>query len=427
MGVEEKVRVLFADQLNLARGKYIPRSYAERGQVNFCLGAYAVTYCRQLLNAPGAKMMQGLPDMEAVFDMKDARDSWDYGTKVVIADLQEDGKPLALDGRALLKRTLKEWDALGYTVKVGLETEAYIYQRDADGTWVPYDTPGAYVYGTGPATDPAGLIDEIWENAAKCGFNVESLNSEYDSPQFELTLKYDDALKAVDDMFLFRLMAREVVAKRGYMLNFMPKPIAGSGGSGLHVNFSLWKDGKNMLNDENAERGLSDLGHQAIAGMLHHHEGMAALMAPTVNSYKRLIPENLAGYWANWGYDHRGVTVRVSQERGDAMRLEHRMGDCASSPYIAVATVLQTALLGVQNGYPVPPAETGDCFENVNTDRHTPANLGDALKALKADKALVEKIGETMVANFVHVKEAELEVAKGQPDEWDFEYYSPFI
>src|SRR5690606_31814753 len=136
-----------------------------------------------------------------------------------------------LCGRSALKRAIAAWRAKGLDPMVGIEMEAYVFQRGSDGGWVPYDTPGAFVYGTGPFSDPAGLIDEIWAMAAECDLPIESINAEYDAPQFELTLHYADALKAADDAFLFRQMAREVLYRRGYLLSFLPKPFADKSGS----------------------------------------------------------------------------------------------------------------------------------------------------------------------------------------------------
>jgi glutamine synthetase len=422
-----RVRILFADQLNLARGKYVPAHEARKGSARLCVGTYAVTYSRQLVPAPGGHLLTGLPDMEAVFDASSLRPCWDGRSQVALADLHFDGEPFALCGRSALKRAIAAWQALGYTPMVGIETEAYVFQKGEAGQWVPYDTPGAFVYGTGPFQDPAGVIDDIWEMADRCGLPVESINSEFDAPQFELTLRYADALKAADDIFLFRQMAREVAYKRGFLLSFMPKPIAGISGSGLHVNFSLKdKQGQNVFS--HAKGGaLPALMQQCIAGMLQHHEGLAGLLAPTVNSYQRLRPASLSGYWANWGRDHRSVTVRVSGETGEGARLEHRMGDCAASPYVAIAAVLQTALLGVQNKYALPPEETLDALENVSTDRHTPTDLPSALDALEADKVLTSTLGQTLVDNFVAIKRAEIEELKDKDAAGIFDYYAPYI
>lgn len=423
-----RVRVLFADQLNLARGKYVPASFAARGAARLCLGAYAVTYMKDLIPAPGAGVQEGLPDIEAVFDPDALRPGWEPNTQVALADVEVDGKPSALCGRGALRRAIAEWRELGLDPMVGIEGEAYIFQRDEAGNWVPYDTPGAFVYGTGPFIDPAGLIDEIWETAYKCGMPIESINAEYDAPQFELTLQYTDALKACDDFFLFRTMAREILYRRGYLLSFMPKPIPDLSGTGLHVNLSFAdKNGNNVMHGGTRRDKLSKLVSGCIAGLVEHHEAMGALIAPTVNSYERLKPASLCGYWANWGYDHRGVAVRVSAEEGSAARIEHRVADCAASPYVIVATVLQAARLGYRKAYELPPAETGDGLENVDTDRHIPDSLADALDVLEKDDMLIDAIGRLLVENFIAIKRAEIEEVKGKSRQEIFDYYAPFL
>ena len=424
----ERIRVLFCDHLNLARGKYLPRSVAESGSARHCVGVYALDYTRALMDAPGCGMSEGFPDMEAVFDLAQVRPGWEPGTGVVVADLEREGRPFELCARGALKRAIERWREKGLSPSIGIELEAYVFQRDASGGWTPYHTPGAYVYGTGPAVDPEGLIDAVWAEAQACGFPVEAINSEYDWPQFELTLRYRDALGAIDDAFLFRLMAREVVAKRGYLLTFMPKPISGRSGSGLHVNLSLADgSGGNAFADPAQEDGLSALARQCIAGLLHHHRSMSALLAPTVNSYRRLRPASLAGYWANWGYDHRGVTVRVPGERGPATRLEHRLGDGAANPYVAAATALHAARLGVEHGYALPAAETGDGLETVDTDVRVPENLGAALDVLEGDGALASALGERLVANFIGIKRKEWDDFLGHTTDWERSRYLDFV
>ena len=293
---------------------------------------------------------------------------------------------------------------------------------------MPYDTPGAYVYGTGTAVDPAGLVDDIWSQAQACGFPLEAINSEFDWPQFEFTLRYRDALGAIDDIFLFRLMAREVAAKRGYLLSFMPKPLSDRGGSGVHLNLSFTdRDGNNAFADPAQDDGISELARHCIAGLMHHHRSMAGLIAPTVNSYRRLRPASLAGYWANWGYDHRGVAVRVPGERGPATRIEHRVADGAANPYVAAAAMLQAARLGVENGYPLAPAETGDGLESVDTDVAVPENLGAALDALEQDDALVSAIGALLVANHIGIKRKEWDDYLGSTTDWEMSRYLNFL
>jgi len=428
MSDDERIRVLFCDHLNLARGKYVPRAMAEAGSIRQCVGVYAVDYERALIPAPGSGVPEGLPDMEAVFDLDRVRPGWEPGTGVVVADLEKEGQPLPLCARGALARAIAAWQRKDLAPALGIELEAFVFERDSSGAWVPYDTPGAYVYGTGTAVDPAGLVDDIWSQATACGFPLEAINSEFDWPQFEFTLRYRDALGAIDDIFLFRLMARETMAKRGYLLTFMPKPLSDRGGSGLHLNLSFADQrGKNALADLAQDDGLSALARQCIAGLMHHHRSMAGLVAPTVNSYRRLRPASLAGYWANWGYDHRGVAVRVPGERGSATRIEHRLADGAANPYVAAATMLQAARLGVEKNYPLPPAETGDGLESVNTDVTVPETLGAALDALEEDEALVSAIGEGLIANFIGIKRKEWDDYLGSTTDWELSRYLNFV
>ncbi|WP_144094783.1 glutamine synthetase family protein [Croceicoccus sediminis] len=423
-----RCRILFADQLNLARGKYVPMSEAQKGHARFCVGAYAVTYDKQLVAAPGGGLLDGLPDMELRFDASDMRKSWEPGTAIALGRVYAEDKPFALCGRSALIRAIEAWRERGLDPMVGVELEAYIFEPDGEGGWRPYQSPGAFVYGTGPFSDPAGLIDEIWAAAEACDIPVESINAEFDAPQWELTLRFADALKAADDAFLFRQMARELLFKRGYLLSFLPKPFADKSGSGMHFNLSFRdKDGTNVLAADVASGNYSETMKGTIAGLLHHHAALAAIMAPLTNSYDRLQPASLSGYWANWGIDHRSVTVRISAEQGPAARIEHRMADCAASPYFAMAAMLQAALLGVENGYALPEPETADGLENVNTDIHTPHDLGSALDALEADTALTEALGTDLVANYVSIKRQEVLTLNDMSDEQRIAYYLHYI
>ncbi len=433
----KRIRTLFPDHLSLARGKYIPTHLAEEG-ARFCITLFALTYDRTMTLAPGARLLQGLPDCDMTFDLADIRPSWQDGIGMVIGDLSFHGEPLPISPRHVLKKAIADWDELGYSVKVGIELEAFVLQPDGNGGWTEWDTPGAYVYGTGPDVDPIGLIDQIWDAADSCGLPIESINSEYDTPQFELTLRYDDALKAVDDIFLFKLMAREIAHKNGLRLTFTGKPFGDRGGSGLHVNMSLFdKDGNNAMVDTSTEDGVSALMKQCIAGQIAKLDSMALFCASTINAYKRLQPAQLAGYWANWGYDHRGVTIRIPHSRGKATRMENRMSDGAASPYLATAAVLQAARLGVINNIELPAAEEQDCLESQSTDRHVPDTLNDACDALEADAEFMDAIGRESAEQLISIKRFEWEkyteaVADWEKigkeiTQWELDFYTPFI
>lgn len=420
----ERCRILFADQLNLARGKYVPMSEAAKGHARMCVGTFAVTYDRTLVAAPAGGLLDGLPDMEVVFDPADLRPGWEPNTRIALGALTYQDRPFDLCGRGALARAIAGWRGYGLDPMVGIEMEAYIYQRGPDGGWVPYETPGAFVYGTGPFTDPAGLIDDIWATAAACGLPIESINAEYDAPQFELTLRYADAMKAADDAFLFRQMAREILYRRGYLVSFLPKPFADKSGSGLHFNLSFNDAaGRNIFADGIA----SPVMQGAIAGLLHHHEALAGILAPLTNSYARLQPASLSGYWANWGVDHRSVTVRVSAETGAAARIEHRMADGAASPYFALAALLQAARLGYEVGLPLPEAQTGDGLETANTARHAPTDLAGALDALAADTVLIEAVGPLLIDNYLSIKREEVRILADKTGDDQIAWYLHYI
>jgi len=419
-----RTRTLFCDLLNLPRGKYVPPKVAKGGSIGFARSVFAVSFDRELLTVPGSGYYDGLPDMELVLD-QDRRKSWQVGTDIMLGSLKTDGEPFGLCARSQLFRTIEEWKALGLSPMVGLETEAFLFQRDEDGIWRPYDTPGAHVYGTGPANDPRGVMDEIWETAYEMDLPIESMNAEYDNGQFELTLSFDEPMKACDDAFLLRTMSREIALKRGLLLTYLPKPIPDRGGSGLHVNFSFNdKSGSNVI----APNGnLSDIAKHAMAGLIKHHEGLAGLLASTVNSYDRLNPGSMAGYWANWAEDHRMVTTRCSTKSAKSARLEHRMADCATNPYLAVVAVLQAAKLGLEGKYPLQPAEDLDGIENVRERRHVPSALDKSMSALDADEPLRKAVGELLCDAMIFMKKDEFKRLQGKSVDEVRDYYLPFI
>lgn len=429
----DRIRVLWPDHLGLARGKYLPVHLAEQG-TGHCITTFALGYDRSLIPAPGAYLLEGLPDVVASFDPDEVRPSWeDDATGVVVGHLDFRGKPYTVSARYALQQAIGAWADLGYSPKVGIEFEAYVLQPNGEGGWERWDTPRSFVYGTGRSADPTGLIDDITRTAWRCGFPLESINAEYDESQFELTLQYDDALKAADEAFLFRVLAREVALSHGLDLTFLGKPFVGVAGSGVHVNFSLVDaDGQNAFNDTSADDGLSALAKGCLAGLVAHHQGLTALCAPTVNAYRRLQPAELNGYWANWGHDHRCAANRMPEARGAATRIENRVSDGAVNIHLGVATILQAARLGVVNDLECPDPLTTDGFEEVNTDVGAAPSLAAALVHLMADPLLMAAVGDDLCQNFIANKQAEWEryiaavgedVPGGEVTQWELDEY----
>ncbi len=432
-----RIRPIFADQLGIPRSKYLPTSTMGPGS------AHATGHCVTLISqhydfsmtpeTPSAQFETGMPDMESRFDLADVRPGWDDGVGVVTTDLWYHDALVEWIPRTILRRAVERWQSIGLEPYVGIEFEAYLMQPDAGapGGFSPISAPGGFTYGVGAMLDPTGVIDDVMDTADRCGIPLESINSEYDTPQWELTLRYTDARRAADDAFLLRTMAQEVARKRGYHLTFIGKPISTKSGSGLHVNVSARTTTKgksrNAFADAKAADGLSATALQAVAGLVARHESMSAVCAPTVNAYKRLKPGQLSGYWANWGLDHRSVTVRVPHARGDATRIEHRLADGAANPYLAIAATLNAAWLGIASKMPTPPMETGDSLgESGSTTRHVPATLGDALDAFAADAEFAETMGSEFAANFLAVKRDEYRRYLDHVTDWELNTYLPF-
>jgi glutamine synthetase len=198
----------------------------------------------------------------------------------------------------------------------------------------------------------------------------------------------------------------------------------------MHINFSFADSaGGNALSsgEKGGPEHMNALAKGCLAGLMQHHKGLAGLIAPTANSYQRLQPGSLSGFWKNWGGDHRNVTTRISSEGGPKARLEHRMADASANPYTAVAAVLQAARLGVENGYELPVMETGDGFDNTDARESTATTLKGAIADLKADTALTEAVGALLCENHVYMKEKEVKKTKDLEGDALRDFYVYFV
>lgn len=422
-----RLRVLICDQINIARGKYLAFDTVAQN-LHFCKGIYALGYDGNMQDIPNGGLSDGFPDIEARYEQNDIKNCWEDNTAVVVADLVDKEGPHALCARSCLKRAVAAWEKIGLTPKIGIELEAYLFEKDEHNKWVPYQAPASVVYGTGNLSDPAGINNAIWEKAKACGFNLKAIHAEYDQAQFEFVLEANTAIKAIDEAFLFRLMTIEVCHELGYKISYMPKPISERGGSGFHINFSVEdKKQNNGFYNIEEEHSLSVVAQHAIAGLLQHHQALAAICAPTVNSYKRLRPASLSGYWANWGIDHRGVAIRVINHNELDTRLEYRLPDGSANPYLATAAMLFMALDGVNNSTALPNIETSDGINKVNTNTACGENLGEALIHLQNNEVLKQALGETLIEHFIALKENEYQRYLAATTDWETNEYFDYL
>lgn len=419
--MSDQIDIIFPDLLGLAHGKTVPGSRREH-PTHYAITVMVQGLDLEFLETANYSTSAGFPDMEARLDASSVRPWRDR--QIGLAHLHfADGRDLPLDSRRALTSVVDKWRARGYSPVTGFEMEFFLLERRSPLTKLP--VPDHRVYGIGPGADPTGTLEEIVELAHACELHPEGANSEFTPSQVEASLHYQESVKAADAAFLFRILAREIARERGIDITFMARPFDDAVGNGLHVNTSLNDDtGKNAFVDESDPDGISQLMKHFIAGLIDHHEALAAFAGPTVNSYKRLTPGMLSGYWANWGWDNRISTVRVPGQRGAGTRVEHRMADGTANPHLLTAAILAAGLSGVERELPLPNPQLGDADAAPNTDRHTPHSLEDALDALEADEALKAYFHPDLIEVYVELKRKEIGRWNTTVTDWEQTEYS---
>lgn len=435
-GGNRRVRVMWSDLNGLCHGRYVPR-HRVHAHGHHAVTTLTMSIDRDILPMPGYGADVGFPDLTVVPCLETRRPSWEPDTDVVLADLRFGGGPLALSPRGALARAVEAWRSLGFEPQLGFEMEFYVMRPDdaVAGGYGAVDHASHRVYGVGMGGDATPMTMALFDAAERCELDLEGMSTEFHPGQLELNMAYGPALDAADRAVLCKEMTREVAASHGWWITYIGRPFADMVGSGLHVNFSLTPvaGGANAFDDPTAEHGLSTLARQCLGGLIAHHEGTVALSAPLVNSYKRLQPGLLAGYWANWGLDNRISTYRVPGERGAATRIENRLPCGSASPYLAAAAMLNAALLGVVDGRDCGTPQVGDGDSEPNTDRHTAHDLGSALVDLEADTVLCEAMGVDLVRAFCTLRRDELTKFEAENifdaesvSDWELIRYLPF-
>ena len=419
--MQRRVRTLWTDLNGLTHGRYIPSSRFDHA-THHAVTTLAMSPEGEILPLTGYAADVGFPDLDAVPLATTRRPGWEPDTDVAICELLgPDGQPLPLCPRGALARAVEGWRAIGFEPHLGFELELYVLARDDTGMWRPAGGEGHRVYGVGLGGDPTGLALEFFDAVEAMDIDLEGVLTEFSPGQMEINLGYGPAVAAADAAQLVKEMTREVAARRGYRATYLGRPDATSVGSGLHVNVSLVpvSGGANALHDATRPDGLSSLARQALGGLIQHHEAVAGLTAPLINSYKRLMPGLIAGYWANWGLDNRISTYRVPAERGAATRIENRTPCATASPYMAAAATLNAALLGVVDGVDCGEPQLGDGDTAPNTDRHSPHTLAEALDAVAADTLLAEAMGPDLVAAYLALRRHEVARWEASGETWD--------
>jgi len=373
-----------------------------------------------------------LPDL-STFSVVPWEREQDTTARVICWVHNPSGERFAGDPRAVLAKVMEEAAELGFSYNTGPELEFFLFKPDGNGriAALPHDRGGYFDL----STDLASQVRKAMVNAlSEMGINVETSHHEVAAGQHEIDFQYDNALKTADNAVSFKYTLKAIAQQNGLHATFMPKPIFGINGSGMHVHQSLASidTGENLFYDPNDEYGLSEVAKHFIAGQLHHARGMSAVLAPLVNSYKRLVPGYEAPVYISWARVNRSALIRVpriSVGQPQATRLELRCPDPACNPYLAFAVMLKAGLDGIKRRLPLaPPVEENLYrFDEAELKRRSiamlPATLRDALDELSKDSVIQEALGEHVYEWFMEAKTQEWDEYRMFVSQWELDRY----
>ena len=340
-----------------------------------------------------------------------------------------DGKPYEADPRYILKRAIGHAAELGYSFQVGPECEFFLFHSDENGL------PTTLTH------EQAGYLDlsplDLGENARRdmvltledMGFVIEASHHEKAPAQHEIDFQYDEALATADNIMTFKMSVKSIAKRHGLHATFMPKPKYNENGSGMHINMSLFHDGKNIFADEKDKMGLSKEAYYFIGGLMKHMKGITALTNPLVNSYKRLVPGYEAPVYIAWSTTNRSPLIQISAGKGAATKVELRSPDSAANPYLALAVCLEAGLDGIRNKIMPPKSENCNLFEISLEECHKkgievlPGTLYEAVQEMEKDPLIKKVLGEDMFTKYVDAKHAEWDESKRQITQWELDQY----
>ena len=340
------------------------------------------------------------------------------------------GEPFAGDPRNNLKRILKKMEDMGFTsFNLGPEPEFFLFKLDAKGEpTLEVNDHGGY-FDLAPTDLGENCRRDIVLELEEMGFEIEASHHEVAPGQHEIDFKYANAITACDNIQTFKLVVKTIARKHGLHATFMPKPLFGEAGSGMHFNVSLFNGKENAFYDESTELGLSETAMQFMAGVLTHVQGFTAVTNPTVNSYKRLVPGYEAPCYVAWSAQNRSPLIRIPSARGLSTRVEVRSVDPSANPYLAMAVILEAGLEGIRQQLTPPAAINRNIYvmseeeRKANGIENLPPALDDALALLAKDKVAQEALGGHIYANFKEAKEIEFDMYRTTVHQWERDQY----
>lgn len=347
-----------------------------------------------------------------------------------ICDVYRPNKtPFEGDPRYILKKVLQEAKEMGYTFQVGPECEFFLFHTDDNGLPTTITHEKAGYFDLAPLDLGENARRDIVLNLEDMGFIIEASHHEVAPAQHEIDFRYDEALSTADNIMTFKLAVKTIAKRHGLCATFMPKPVYGVNGSGMHTNMSLSKDGRNLFADENDPLGLSREAYNFIAGIMEHIKGMTAITNPLVNSYKRLVPGFEAPVYIAWSATNRSPLIRIPAGRGEGTRIELRSPDPSCNPYLTLAVCMAAGLDGIKRNLNPQKAVDYNIFHMTDEERKKagiqslPGTLLEAIEALEQDEFIKNVLGEHIAANYIKAKKAEWLSYRSQVTEWEINQY----
>lgn len=340
-----------------------------------------------------------------------------------------DGTPFEGDPRYVLRRVLKEAEDMGYSFDVGPECEFFLFHTDDNGMPTTISHEKASYFDISPLDLGENARRDMVLTLEDMGFEIEASHHEVAPAQHEIDFKYGPALATADNIMTFKLVVKSMAKRHGLFASFMPKPLYGVAGSGMHTNMSLTKKGKNIFNDPKGENGLSKEAYYFIAGIMKHIKGITAIANPLVNSYKRLVPGHEAPVYIAWSATNRSPLIRIPASRGAGTRVELRSPDPAANPYLLLALCLAAGLDGIKNKIEPPKAVNSNIFELSEKEmkkakiESLPSSLHQAIKEMEADPFIREVLGDHVFSKYVEAKRAEWDNYRLQVTQWEIDEY----
>ncbi|SNX55095.1 type I glutamate--ammonia ligase [Thermoanaerobacterium sp. RBIITD] len=340
-----------------------------------------------------------------------------------------DGTPFEGDPRYILRRNLEEAIKLGYTMNVGPECEFYMFLTDEKGNPTTITQDAAGYFDMAPIDLGESARKEMVSTLKEMGFDIEASHHEVGPGQHEIDFKYDNALTTADNVMTFKMVVRIIAQKHGLHATFMPKPVYGIAGSGMHMNQSLTKDGQNAFYDPNDPLGLSKECYYYIGGLLSHAKALTCITNPTVNSYKRLVSGFEAPVYIAWSGRNRSPLIRIPAKRGNSTRIELRSPDPSNNPYLALAAALASGLDGIKNKILPPPAVDKNIYEMNEREldelciEKLPGSLEEALVILEKDEVIKNALGSHIYNKFIEAKWAEWNSYRTYVTQWEIDQY----